>query len=1009
MKHTIPFFLLWIFLFSCAPKTVLIGPPYNYGKMDKRSIKLHQNVEKFIYYGVTDGVPLKLHPRTRIDTLVIDDKNLSVRIDFNKYFSYTPLREDNVGRVYQTLREMIGGKYRNYDVQVRSREYPIQELIPNYFRSRKTDHDLSRKPLPDRQRPLPLVRPQRPWSVPSGLAGKNIVVAHSHGWHYDNVEQRWEWMRPRLFQTVEDLLPMSFTIPYLIPMLENAGAYVFVPRERDIQVHEVVVDNDSLASKASQYLEWQRSSEFTWQTGSDSGFALSPIPYLYGVNPFRQGTSRFTDADTTASAGIDWVPDIPEDGRYAVYISFHAGADHVDDASYTVQHRGGSSTFVINQQIGGGTWVYLGTFAFAKGVHPDSGSVHLSNISKSPGRLVSADAVRFGGGMGNVSRGGSVSGRPRFMEGARYYLQYAGMPDSLVYSHTNDKDDYVDDRVSRTEYANYLKGMPYGPNKDRQQKGLGVPVDLSLAFHTDAGISQNDTTIGTLMIYSSTGADTQNVFPDSVSRLANRDFGDILQTELVDDIRSRFDPVWNRRDLMDSEYTEATRQNMPSALLELLSHQNFGDMKFALDPRYRFTASRAMYKAMLKFLATSYDEDYVVQPLPVTHFSAVFDASGKLQLKWRAQEDPLEKSAAPSKYLVYSRRGDADFSLAQIVDQPVAIFPDLTPGIIYSFKVAALNDGGKSFDSEILSVCKMANAAKPVLIVNGFDRISGPATVSADGFSGFWNLEDQGVPDGFDIGFTGAQVDFDPKSAFKINDAPGHGTSLAGFETTILPGNSFDFPAVHGASIKKAGFSFVSCSDEAIMDGLVDLTAFDIVDLILGEEKETHWQKPVMDSLSGIPFKTFPQAMQDKIRQFTSNGGNMFVSGAYPGKDMFAGKDTLHQDVKFAEQVLHYTWAVDHASSNGGVFFNSDSLFASDSLLQFNQGYHPHIYTVEAPDALNPVKDSHTILRYQDNQFSAAVAHAGDYKTVVMGFPFESIIEQKQRDYLMKMVLEFLE
>ncbi|MCB0298277.1 MAG: hypothetical protein KDG51_24165, partial [Calditrichaeota bacterium] len=91
-----------------------------------------------------------------------------------------------------------------------------------------------------------------------GLAGKNIVVAHSHGWHYDNVEQRWEWMRPRLFQTVEDLLPMSFTIPYLIPMLENAGAYVFVPRERDIQVHEVVVDNDSLASKASQYLEWQR-------------------------------------------------------------------------------------------------------------------------------------------------------------------------------------------------------------------------------------------------------------------------------------------------------------------------------------------------------------------------------------------------------------------------------------------------------------------------------------------------------------------------------------------------------------------------------------------------------------------------------------------------------------------------------------------------------------------------------------------------------------------------------
>lgn len=33
-------------------------------------------------------------------------------------------------------------------------------------------------------------------------------------------------------------------IPYLIPMLENAGANVFTPRERDTQKQEVIVDND---------------------------------------------------------------------------------------------------------------------------------------------------------------------------------------------------------------------------------------------------------------------------------------------------------------------------------------------------------------------------------------------------------------------------------------------------------------------------------------------------------------------------------------------------------------------------------------------------------------------------------------------------------------------------------------------------------------------------------------------------------------------------------------------
>lgn len=1008
MKHIILLFsLLLIFLFSCAPKIALKGPKYDYSGMDKPTIKMHKKIEVFLYDAVTTGVPLKLNPKTRIDSLLIDDKNLKVQVDLNKYFAFTPLRENNVNQIYKTIREIIGKKYRKYHLLIRSKEYPIQELIPNYFRSRKEDFDLSRMPLPNVKRPLPLVRPQRSWSTSGGLEGKNIVVSHSHGWYYDNIEKRWEWMRPRLFQSVEDLLPMSFTIPYLIPMLENAGANVFTTRERDIQTNEVVVDNDSLSSKKDQYLEWQTNQAFTWQTGPDSGFALSAFPYLYGMNPFDQGTYRVTTSDSTASAGINWIPDIPEDGRYAVYISFQSSPENVTDASYTVQHRGGYNTFLINQQIGGGTWVYLGTFSFSKGVNPDSGSVRLGNISKSIDRLITADAVRFGGGMSNVSRGGAISGRPRFEEGARYYLQYTGMPDTLVYSYTNNQDDYVDDRYSRPEYANFLKGVPYGPSKDRQVKGLGIPIDLSLAFHTDAGISENDTTIGTLMIYSSMGADTTDVFPDSISRLANRDFGDILQTQIVNDIRSSVDPTWNRRDLMDSEYTEAYRPNMPSALVELLSHQNFGDMKFGMDPRFRFIASRAIYKGMLKFLATSYDYEYVIQPLPVTHFCATLDSTGQLLLQWRPQEDPLESTATPSKYIVYIRRGDAGFSFAKIVDQPTAVFSDITPKIIYSFKVVALNEGGKSFDSEILSVCKIPNSA-PVLIVNGFDRVSPPAVFSAGKFSGFWNIEDQGVPDNFDIGFTGAQFDFDDSSMYRTNDAPGHGNSLAEFETKIIQGNSFDFPFVHGQSIKNAGFSFVSCSDEAVMDSLVDLTDFKIIDLILGEEKETHWQKSAMDSVLGIPFKTFPQKMQDKIRKFTENSGSIFISGAYVGKDMFAGKDTLNQDVRFAREVLHYSWAVDHASSIGRVFFNSDSLFTSDSLLQFNQDYNQTVYTVEAPDALNPVKDSYTILRYKDNSFSAAVGHKGEYNTVIMGFPFESIIEKKQRDYLMKMILEFL-
>ena len=37
---------------------------------------------------------------------------------------------------------------------------------------------------------------------------------------------------------------MAYIYPFAVPMLENAGAYVFLPRERDINLNEVIVDND---------------------------------------------------------------------------------------------------------------------------------------------------------------------------------------------------------------------------------------------------------------------------------------------------------------------------------------------------------------------------------------------------------------------------------------------------------------------------------------------------------------------------------------------------------------------------------------------------------------------------------------------------------------------------------------------------------------------------------------------------------------------------------------------
>ncbi len=197
------------------------------------------------------------------------------------------------------------------------------------------------------------------------------------------------------------------------------------------------------------------------------------------------GTARFAKTEKEKDkAFAQWIPDIPETGKYAVYVSYQTLPGSVSDAKYLVFHNGGVTEFQVNQQIGGGTWVYLGTFKFDKGRN-DYGMVVLSNESRQKG-VVCADAVRFGGGMGNISRGGKTSGLPRYLEGARYLPTWSGIPYS-VYSPSEGKNDYNDDINARSRIINYLSGNSvYNP----KEKGLGVPFEMTLAVHSDAGFTK---------------------------------------------------------------------------------------------------------------------------------------------------------------------------------------------------------------------------------------------------------------------------------------------------------------------------------------------------------------------------------------------------------------------------------------------------------------------------------------------------------------------------------------
>ena len=56
--------------------------------------------------------------------------------------------------------------------------------------------------------------------------------------------------------------------------------------------------------------------------------------------------------------------------------------------------------------------------------------------------------------------------------------------------------------------------------------------------------------------------------------------------KIVNDVRVLHDTTWVRRALRNARYSESMRPNVPSTLLELLSHQNFRDMEYANGPTF---------------------------------------------------------------------------------------------------------------------------------------------------------------------------------------------------------------------------------------------------------------------------------------------------------------------------------------------------------------------------------------------------------------------------------------
>lgn len=903
----------------------------------------------------------------------LDDRRRTLNVQLSPSFAAQDFTASSVRFYYKRLAKALPRPYNKYKLTIMAGGLPIEQLVagskcekgmPNAWG--KTEYEGAPWVMND----------SRPYFVSHGLFDRHLSLWASHGRYYDGKKDRWKWQRPNLFGTTEDLFTQTIVIPYLIPMLENAGAVVFTPRERDWQKNEVIVDNGGRG-----YVE--DSGKETWKTAQENGFAYHAGTYRDGENPFTQGTARAVKA--TKKADVSWAsykPNIPQGGKYAVYVSYQSLKNSVSDAQYIVMHKGQRTVFKVNQQMGGGTWVYLGTFDFDRG-NNEFNRVVVTNSSSESG-VVTTDAVRFGGGMGNIERGGSCSGMPRCLEGARYSAQWAGAPYS-VYSSKNGSDDYGDDINVRSNMTNWLAGgSTYVPTLE----GKKVPIELSLAVHSDAGYTTvNDSIIGSLAICTTSFNDGR--LNSGVSRMVSHDFADSLLTGLQRDISGKY-RKWTRRYLWDRNYSETRKPEVPSAIIETMSHQNFADMRRGLDPNFRFTLARSLYKTILRFVNGNHSVPSVVQPLPVSNFRIERNSSGGLRLSWIAEKDEQEPTAVPTSYIVYTSEDGMGFDNGTVVYTSSFDF-EAKKGVNYCFKVTALNRGGESFPSETLAAYLSKSAhAKDILVVDGFSRLSGPAVVDDYSRQGFDLGSDIGVSYGLTAGWNGRQQCFDKSRAGSEGEGSlGYcGDELAG---RFIMGNNRDGSVCHVKDIAMSGaYNVVGCSLEALDNNLVKLDHYNLVDIAFGLQRN--------DGHSLVVYKTFSETLQSKLRSYAKSGGRILVSGAYVGSDM-----TQPHERSFMSDVLKTTFTGTDTNAGNNMV---DGLGLSFDIIRQINDRHFAATSVDRIAACDG--RSFAAMRYQDGS-TAGVAYDGtDYKSFVMGYPYECINNVRTRQQVMKGLLGFL-
>ena len=559
-----------------------------------------------------------------------------------------------------------------------------------------------------------------------------------------------------------------------------------------------------------------------------------------------------------------WIPEVPADGVYTVYVSWDSDPGNASEAHYRITHPGGAIDRTFDQTVHGSTWQYVETLWLPEGT--GGLKVELIGDSAESNKSLNADAVRIGGGMGDVRRHEVTSGRPRWEEGAIQYAQYNGAPTSVY-------DPYVDGNGSDPAVRSRWAAWEHPGGEDA----------IFLSWHSNAGGGTGTS------VYTYESGSTKGVE-------GSEDLSALVLEELVDAIRALWDPDWTSRGTKTAAFSEVNpshNSEMPAALIELAFHDHSYDVELLKEPGFRRDTSRAMYRAVLRYFAERDGITPVYLPEPPVELALVHNTEGKLELSWSPGPSDYPYGDEATQYTVYTstdgRAWDNGFATSgtQVVLQAAR-------GETVFARVAAQNDGGLSFPSEVVAARRARDGSPVALVVAGFDRLQASLLP--------WEA----------VG--GAIGDVRRMELWRVNP--------------------FDVLAAHGRALDAAGVPFDGIADERLGD--FEAGDHELIIWAAGEESTIH--------------ETLSDSQQAIIRAHLDQGGAFWISGAEILWDL--DRKGNADDQAFCNEVLGASLNSDDAgtseASGTGILAGLDLGFDEAS---------GGAYPVEYPDVLATGRD----------------------------------------------------